>query len=144
MGFKEEMSVPGTYVIYLLIALDFLVTAHTKQFYQLIAAFALFYAVVLPIRITFFKNRPKKEPHHNWLSKFTANSLISIHSGRSLMLASVIIAYFSYKPAVMALGIAAVGMTCLSRYLLGKHQPIDIAAGLLAGFLIAAVVLTFV
>lgn len=133
MGYKEEMSVFGSYVTYLLVTLAFLALGKIEQVLQLIVAIALFYAIVFPIRILFFKERPKKEPHHDLISKFTANTLISIHSGRSLILAVVLIAYFSFKPVLIGLGALAVGMVCVSRFLLRKHRPIDIAAGLLAG-----------
>jgi membrane-associated phospholipid phosphatase len=145
MGFKEELSVFGSYVTYLFIAIGFLLTnTHTKQFYQLIIAFAILYAIVFPIRMVWFKNRPKMEPHHDWISKFTANSLISIHSARAVILASVLLSYFSFKPVFIALGALVIAMVCISRYLLRKHRPIDIIAGLLIGSLIAAVVLAFV
>jgi len=144
MGYKEEMSVFGSYVTYFLIALGFLLTSHTKQFYQLIIAFAILYAVALPIRIVWFKNRPKMEPHHDLISKFTANTLVSIHSARAVILASVLIVYFNFKPLIIALLALAVAMVCLSRFLLRKHRPIDIATGLLAGVLISLVVLAFV
>ena len=91
MGYKEEMSVFGSYVTYLLVTLAFLALGKIEQVLQLIVAIALFYAVVFPIRTIFFKDRPKKEPHHDLISKFTANTLVSIHSGRSLILAAVLI-----------------------------------------------------
>ncbi len=144
MGYKEEMSVFGSYVTYAFVAVFFLLTSHIKQFYQLIVAFAILYAIVFPTRMIFFKERPKKEPHHDLISKFTANTLVSIHSSRSLILATVLMAYFSFKPAVILLGALAVGMVCISRYLLKKHRPIDIAAGLLIGAGIALLVLNFI
>jgi len=144
MSFKQEMSVFGSYVTYAFVAIFLLLTAHLKQFYQLIIAFAILYALVFPIRMIWFKNRPKMEPHHDWISKFTANTLISVHSARALMLASVIIAYFSFKPVLIALGILAVGMVAVSRYLLRKHRIEDIAIGLLVGAGISLLVLTYV
>jgi putative flippase GtrA len=144
MGYKEEMSAFGGYAIYLFIALGFLLTSKVEQFLQLIIGFALLYAIVFPIRTIFFKERPKKEPHHDIISKFTANTLISIHSARSVILAVVLISFFNFKPLLVALFALAIALACLSRYLLKKHRPIDIAAGLLVGFLIAAIVLTFV
>ncbi len=144
MSYKQEMSVFGSYVTYLFIALGFLLTSHITQFYQLIVAFAILYAIVFPIRMVWFKNRPKMEPHHDWISKFTANSLISIHTARAVILASVLLSYFSFKPMFMALGALMIAMVCISRYLLRKHRPMDIAAGLLVGSLIATVVLAFV
>lgn len=144
MGYKEEMSVFGSYVTYILVALVFLALGKIEQVLQLAAAIALFYAIVFPIRTIFFRDRPKKEPHYDLISKFTANTLISIHSARALMLASVITAYFSYKPAFIAFSILAVGMVCISRFLLGKHRPIDIAAGLLVGAGISLFILALV
>jgi membrane-associated phospholipid phosphatase len=144
MGYKEEMSVFGSYVTYLLVTLAFLALGKIEQVLQLIVAIALFYAVVFPIRTIFFKDRPKKEPHHDLISKFTANTLVSIHSGRSLILAAVLMAYFSFKPAIIILCALAVGMVCISRYLLRKHRPIDIAAGLVVGAGISLLVLNFI
>lgn len=144
MSYKQEMSVFGSYVTYAFVAVFFLLTSHLKQFYQLAIALVVLYGIVFPIRMLFFKDRPKKEPHHDWISKFTANSLISVHSARALMLASIIAAYFSYKPIIIVLGALAVGMVAVSRFLLRKHRPIDIAAGLLVGAGISLLVLTFV
>ena len=146
MTYKQEMSVFGSYVFYLFIAVGFLLTNnnHLQQFYQLIIAFALLYAIVFPIRMVWFKNRPKMEPHHDWISKFTANTLISVHVARAVMLAFVLIAFFQYKPAFIALGAFAIAMVSLSRYVLRKHRLIDVAAGLLIGSLIGLVVLAFV
>jgi membrane-associated phospholipid phosphatase len=144
MGYKEEMSVFGSYVTYAFVAVVFLLTSHLKQFYQLLVAALILYAIVFPIRMLFFKDRPKKEPHHDLISKFTANTLISVHSARALMLASVIAAYFSFKPVLIALGALAVGMVAVSRYLLRKHRLVDIAIGLLVGAGISLLVLTYV
>jgi len=84
------------------------------------------------------------EPHHDWISKFTANTLISIHSARAVILASVVIAYFSFKPVIIVLGIAAIAMAGLSRYLLRMHRLIDVAAGLLVGVGISVLMLNFI
>lgn len=144
MSFKQEMSVFGSYVTYAFVAAVFLLASHLKQFYQLLVAILILYAIVFPIRMLFFKDRPKKESHHDWISKFTANTLISVHSARALILASVIMAYFGFKPAFIALGALAVGMVAVSRYLLRKHRIEDIAIGLLVGAGIALLILTYV
>ena len=144
MGFKEEMSIFGSYLTALLAAAIFFLTGNMKQFYQIIIAFALLYAIVFPIRTIWFKSRPKSEPHHDLISKFTANTLVSIHSARAFMLAAILSAFFEYKIAFLVLFSIAVLMVCSSRLLIGKHRPIDIATGLLVGAGIALLVLNFI
>lgn len=131
-------------VIVTIIAL--FLTQHMEQFMQLLVAFMLIYAIVFPIRMIWFKPRPKKMSYdsHNPFQKFEANCLISVHTARATIMAFVLAMMFSGNLAIQALFFAFIPFVGASRVALQKHPIYDVIIGFLLGAGIAVLVLNFV
>ncbi|MGC8884936.1 MAG: phosphatase PAP2 family protein [Candidatus Nanoarchaeia archaeon] len=137
----EELSFFGGKVFLLFLVLFLALTAHIKEAIQIILAFILIYAIVIPIRALKFKPRPNPMQWSNFLEKFCANSLISIHTARATVIATILSTYFS-SVAIGAFFYIMVLLVALSRYALGKHKIEDLIFGFLLGLGVSALVLS--
>jgi membrane-associated phospholipid phosphatase len=137
----EDVTGLANFSVYGAIALVFLILGKFEQFWQLLAAGILLYAIVLPLRTLKFHDRPKKESYSGWFSKFQANTLVSIHAARAIIMAFVLSAYFEYNIILVALlSLAALGVG-ISRLVLQKHRLEDVVTGFIVGFVCSAIIL---
>ena len=103
--------------------------------FQLLVALILCYTISFPIKIFFFKQRPKKERYGNLIEKFEASSFPSVHSMRAVSLA-IILAVFANNLLFTLLEALVVIGTLYSRILLRKHFLVHVVWGALFGAVI--------
>jgi len=83
------------------------------------------------IRIFYYKDRPRKEAHNNFLEKLDASSFPSIHSARSSFIFLVLYSLTNYPANLLfILLFLIVGFT---RIMLKKHYLIDVLFGFIIG-----------
>ena len=130
--FFRDLTSLGSLWFYLLIALAFLIQKDYRMLKQLTAGFILMYIIVILIRSFYFKNRPKRYSHHNFIEKIDASSFPSLHGSRISFLCITLAEYFSNN----LLSILLVILTALvahSRLYLKKHDKSDVLTGILLG-----------
>lgn len=127
------------------VALAFLLTKQFEQFFQLAIALAALYVVAFPVRTIWFRDRPKKEHYvaGNLLQKYSANSLLSVHTARATILAFVLAAFFN-QFLISILFAALILAVAASRFLLKKHHISDIFTGFLVGAGVSLLVLVVI
>jgi len=131
----RDVTTFGSLFFYCLLALVFLILKENNLFLELLISLALCYLISVPIRLLFFKKRPKEQRYNNFLEKITAGSFPSLHSMRSILLVIFLSQFFQNILLTIVLIILFVLVT-ITRILLKKHYFIDIFGGTLIGILI--------
>jgi membrane-associated phospholipid phosphatase len=145
LDFTKDVSALGGIPVYAAIAVVFLLLGHLEQFYQLILAIVILYAAAIPVRMFWFKDRPRRETHGgDFITRFNANSLISLHSARALILAFVLSSFFAYKIPLVILFAAIVLAVAAARIAMQRHKWDDIVTGLIAGLVCSVIALYFI
>jgi len=135
MPFSEiagDLSAVGGIPIYGAITAGLLIAGRLNDAVTLVLSFILIYAFVILVRSLWFRPRPKPERYTNLITKFDANSFISIHAARAAILAvfiwtrtdNVLLGVFA---ALLAVIVASL------RVHLRRHYPSDVVAGLVIG-----------
>ena len=136
--FYEITSLGGNF-IYAIVALVFLILGIYNIFSKLLFGILLIYAVVVLIKMLYFKNRPQKYNYNSFIEKIDASSFPSVHASRSAFLALILMGYFSNLGISILLGILVL-MVVYSRINLKRHDIIDISAGIILGVLVYFIV----
>lgn len=121
----------GVYALILFITL-FL---NTSLFIRLLIGFLVTLTAVFLTRILYFKNRPKKESHNNFIEKIDASSFPSLHSARITFLALTFSNYFINR-FVTLFCILIATLVIYSRIHRKKHDWVDVIAGMTLGGLV--------
>jgi undecaprenyl-diphosphatase len=127
-----DLSALGGIPIYGAITAGLLIAGRLNDAVSLILAFILIYAFVILIRSLWFRPRPKPERYSNFITKFDANSLISIHAARAAILAMFV---WTRTDNVMLGAFAALLAVLVAslRIYLKRHYATDVVAGLVIG-----------
>lgn len=128
--FRDLTSFGGTaFYIFLIV---FLLPFNQTLAIKLIFGFLFSFAVVLLIRTFYFKNRPSKETHQNYIEKIEASSFPSWHTARAVFLALIFIFFFQ-NPTITILLIILAFLTAYSRIHIRKHDWVDVLGGAILG-----------
>jgi len=142
LDFKKDIAALGGIPIYLVVTGLFVLLGHLEQAYQLVLGILVLYAIAIPVRMTWFKDRPKKEMRgSDFISRFNANSLISLHAARSLIIAFVLASFFEYQIYLTIFFAALVLLVSAARMMMHRHRWEDITTGLLVGLACSIVAL---
>ncbi len=143
--FKEvikAVSAFGTLPFYLFLSIFVLLLGETKLFIWLFVGLIFSYIIMVPIRLLYYKERPRKESYKNILEKIDASSFPSSHSLKITLI--FCLASFYYASIYVAgLFFLLYFFVLFSRYYLKKHYLIDIAIGSLIGFLGSLLIILF-
>ena len=130
----RDITALGSITLYGLFLLLFLSVQEYKLVLLLIFGLAISYIISISIRLIYFKNRPNKQKHNNWIERLDASSFPSIHASRIVFVAMVFI--FKFNSVYTTLFWILVSLLVMySRYHLKKHDWIDLSAGALLGIL---------
>lgn len=128
----RDISSFGSLFAYVVILAVFLIQKNYYLFAKLATGLVLIYAIVILIRSVYFKERPKKYPHHTFIERLDASSFPSLHAIRTSFLAAILISYFnSYLFSIIAAILLVI--IAYSRIYLKKHDKIDVLVGILVG-----------
>ena len=132
--FFRDLTTFGGAIFYAFIVLLAFAFNQTTLAIDLILGFIISLAIVVPIRLLYFKNRPKKQEYSNFLERIDAASFPSWHTARIVFMALTGIFYFNNPFLTIISSILAV-LVCYSRIYLQKHDWRDV----LGGFTLAGV-----
>ncbi len=133
----------GTALFMLVLAITVFLAGYELLALQLLAALAVSFAVAFPAKILFFKDRPNKKKHKNWIEKFDAASFPSLHSNRAALLFIILSVFFGRLPLAIFLAVVSV-LVAYSRISLKRHFISDIAVGYCLGLLEGALIALFI
>ncbi len=131
--FRDITAFGGAF-FYALIVMLALAFNHATFAIDLILGFLFSLLILVPIRLLYFRNRPRKQNYSNFFERIDASSFPSWHTARIMFLAITAIFYFQNTFLSIILVILAV-LVCYSRIYLRKHDWVD----LLGGIVLAAV-----
>lgn len=136
----HDLSALGGFYFSALLIVVFLALGNTLVAGQIFWAIVLSFAAAGLIRAVYFKPRPKREEHRNWLEKLDASAFPSVHSMRAVLLYTILVVY--YKDLLLSLILAVVALAvCASRVLIRKHDVVDVVGGVLIGVVEALIIL---
>ena len=127
--FFRDVTAMGGFASSLLLILLFI---SSPLLMPLIAGSILTAALVIMIRLFYFKPRPKKEDYSNLLEKIDASSFPSLHTARIVFLALIFSVHFA-NPYLAVLCTIVAALVSYSRIYLQKHDLIDVVGGIIVG-----------
>ena len=124
----REITVLGGFFFCGLIVLAFFALGFTSEALQLLVGFAIITALVVIIRMVYFRERPKRVDHTNFIERIDASSFPSLHTARIVFVALFVgIAWPLVLWKVFLVFIAL--LVAYSRIYLRKHDWIDVVVG---------------
>jgi undecaprenyl-diphosphatase len=130
----RDLTSLGSLVFFAWILLFVLAMKEFSLFLQLVFGTVFTLIMVVFIRMVYFKNRPNKQNHSNFIERMDASSFPSLHSARIVFLAITLASFFKTEYVTIFFTIFAV-LVMYSRYYLRKHDLWDILGGILLGLL---------
>lgn len=139
----EQISPLGSFQFFALIIAIFFFTLDLKNAIFLILCMFLIKIINIPIRLFFFKDRPKPKKHKNWYEKICASSMPSLHAVRTTILLLFFSRIFNYQIFITTF-LTIVGFLIIySRIHKNRHYPIDSIIGIIIGFITYFIVFAF-
>ena len=135
----DEITFLGGILFYLIVSFLFLYFQKQDIFLKLILALISVYLITAIIRMFYFKNRPKKLNHSNFLEKLDASSFPSIHAARATLLFILFSLINLEKLFLIAIMFLLLLSVYYSRIYLKKHDIIDILGGIILGILVSLI-----
>ena len=132
----KQIGPIGSYQFFLLVIIYFFLLNQISVSLKLLIGLILLYIIAIPIRIIFFKERPKPIKYTNIVEKVIASSMPSLHSARSVFLALFFIDYFHYNYSSNIFFISILLIIFYSRIKNKRHYIIDIIVGAILGIFI--------
>ena len=128
----RDLTSLGSFVFFILVSLLTLAYQEYLLFWKMIFGGIFTLMITVITRIIYFKNRPKKQEHNNFIERIDASSFPSLHTGRTVFLALLWINYFNSTYLTIFFTIFAM-MVAYSRIYLHKHDWYDLFGGLVLG-----------
>lgn len=122
----------GSFVFHFFLIVFFLALKQNNLAGQLIFAFLFTLVVTVIIRTFYFKDRPKKQTHVNFLEKIDAASFPSLHTARTVAMVLILIDFIQQNTVTVFLMSFSV-LVIYSRVYLKKHDWDDVAGGIILG-----------
>ena len=122
----------GSLVFYVFLLLFVLAFQEIQLFWQLLFGFFVTLLGVVVIRMIYFKNRPRKQQHTNFVERIDASSFPSLHAARVTFL--FVVFALTVANIYFTIIIAKISILVLySRIHLKKHDWKDLLAGMILG-----------
>ncbi len=143
--FKEifrDITTLGGFVFTSLLCLTLLVVEQYGLFFKTVVGLVLILLICIIIRLLYYKDRPRKQPHHNLIERIDASSFPSMHTARAFFLPIIfwhITPQVSFKIVLILLTITVT----YSRIYLQKHDWIDVSAGAILGTIVGIGIIYF-
>mgnify|MGYP001570256759 FL=1 len=137
MEFFRDLTSLGGLAAYILITLLYI---KSLIFIGLLFGFFFTAAIVIVIRLFYFKDRPKKEGYANLIERIAASAFPSLHAARIVFLAMLFSAHYNSNYLTGAFTVTAIAAS-YSRIYLQKHDYADVIGGVILGgvtFMIAS------
>ena len=123
----RDITTFGSFAFHFFLILFVLALGHFFLVWQLLFAFFFTLLVTVIIRQFYFKDRPLKQAHGNFVEKIDAASFPSLHAARTGFLTVFFVYYFNNMIISVILAVLALGVL-YSRVYLRKHDIRDAAS----------------
>ena len=130
----RDLTSLGSLVFFILVGIFVLSFQEYLLFWRLVFGGIFTLIATVLIRMFYFKNRPKKQQHDNFVERIDASSFPSLHTGRTIFLALLLINYFNNTYVTLFLTIFSL-LIAYSRIHLQKHDWYDLFGGLVLGII---------
>lgn len=131
----NEISYLGSYQFYIIIMVLFFATKKYNEFIFLILGFFIINVFLTPIRLMYYKERPKPKQYTNILEKIEASSFPSMHGARTVFLSLFLINYLKYNTIIAIFLVFIILLVSYSRVYRQSHYWIDVICGKIFGFI---------
>ena len=111
--------------------------------YKLIIGQIIMFMITMPLKLTFFRNRPNRMHHKNIIERIEASSFPSVHTFRAFFISTVLILTFNNLILTLLLSLLSFAVA-YSRIYLKKHYYSDIVVALFLGILLGYGVMNYV
>ncbi len=139
---RDVSALGGTLFTSLGVVLVLLI-GRVTLFAELVVGLLVVYAIGIGTREIYYKDRPKKLKHSNWVEKIYASSFPSIHAMRTWLYVMVFGLYFDKLLLWIVLVCLGV-IVAYSRMYLDKHDLVDVAVGSVVGIVVGMLVVMLV
>ncbi len=136
----QEFSLVGSSYTFGIIILFTLILQKYVLMSELLLGLILVCAIGYGIRLCWYKDRPKKEKYKSLLQKLDASSFPSLHSGRSIVLGSIIGIFFN-NPILFLLIILLILLNGYSRVYQKRHYWSDVLGGWGLGIVVTIILI---
>lgn len=138
-----HLSVFGTELFMVVLAIFAFLLNQYRLSLQLAAGFVLVFAVGIPLKLIFYKERPEKRTHRTMVQKIDAASFPSLHSNRASMLVIILSAFF--RNNYVGLFLFAISLiVAYSRIFLQRHYWSDVIFGYIFGIVEGMIILMLI
>jgi len=129
----------GTSLFIIILAITAFLAGKSSLSLQLLAGLIICFMVIFPIKMLFYKDRPERRMHKNWIEKFDAAAFPSAHSNRAALL-FIILSFFFAKIQLAVFFLVMSLLIGYSRIYVKRHYWADVVVGyfigIVEGFLI--------
>lgn len=139
----QVISTFGSYQFFILLALYFAVAQRFYLSSFLLVGFFIMCLLVIPTRLVFYKERPKKKKHEGILEKIDASGMPSMHAAIIAFLLQFAIFFINGAMYVTMFFVFITILVLYSRTYLQEHKTLDVVVGFFIGlFVFIAMLLT--
>lgn len=128
----RDITALGGSFFYFLLVVVFLILEKWDIAFHLFIGYILIHAVIIPMRIIFFRERPHPRPTDTLIKKIDAASFPSLHAARASYMGTFFISSWGWD-IMSGLVLVITGLVLLSRHYLQEHRIGDIIAGMIIG-----------
>lgn len=129
-AFWRDVTGLGSSGMYFLLIILFFVLGQTRIGLQLIVGYGITYVISGIIKLTYFKDRPKKQNYNDGLEKIDASAFPSVHAARATFTALILSKIFQ-PTQWFVFGLTL--LVCYSRIIVNKHDWKDVLGGIVLG-----------
>ncbi len=139
----RDITALGTVPYHAIFLVFLLLFSQYELFYTVLLGEILIYFASVFLKLSFFKNRPKKMAHENVLEKIEASSFPSVHTAR-IFFVSVLLMFRLNNLGIAAFLLLLSLLVAYSRIYLKKHYLIDVIVGAALGSILGYIIAAFI
>ena len=130
--FFRDITVFGSLVFSAFLLVFLLIFQEYQTSWRLLFGTIVTFVLVILIRTFYFKNRPRKQEHGNYVERIDASSFPSLHAARTTFL--VLLFVYFFQNTFMTTFLIILGLLVIySRIFLKKHDWNDLFWGAILG-----------
>ncbi|MBI2102567.1 phosphatase PAP2 family protein [Candidatus Woesearchaeota archaeon] len=130
--FFRDITSLGSFAFHFFLILFIAALGQLTLVWQLLFSFFFTLIATTIIRMFYFKDRPHKQTHANFIEKIDAASFPSLHTARTVAMVMIVLNAVQ-KNAVTIFLVGFSALIIYSRVYLKKHDWEDVAGGIILG-----------
>ena|SRR3989344_9338096 len=130
--FFRDITSLGSFAFHFFLILFIVALGQLTLVWQLLFSFFFTLIATTIVRMFYFKDRPHKQTHTNFIEKIDAASFPSLHTARTVAMVMIVLNAVQ-KNAVTIFLVGFSALIIYSRVYLKKHDWEDVAGGIILG-----------